>query len=304
MLPTMVPRILSDWTLPRLTEMLDNGVFEAETFDYKEFRTEKKSEPEKQKERRDIRRDCCAFANSLGGFLVFGVTDDKSAAAKDRLVGIDKSFDFPRDFGSFPGECKPSVGWQPLNPPVDLGNGKVIHVIHIPQSWRGPHCVETEKPAEGFLFPKRTNKGNEYMNYEEVRMAFLGYYEKRIKLQLLEAELINILSTAPQLMVPVTQMATNVPLASFNLNIVETILVDTYSITHTKPEFAQTLMALRNVARIVNTQLHMFQSMSQFPLSGMEKLTEERNTNLHQVCPTIIHLAQTALRILQSILAD
>src|SRR5947209_7891521 len=75
------PRILADWTKERLIELLDNKCFEPESFDFKEFRVGKKTEPEK----RDIRKDCCAFANSAGGFLVYGVGDDKRLPAKDRL---------------------------------------------------------------------------------------------------------------------------------------------------------------------------------------------------------------------------
>jgi predicted HTH transcriptional regulator len=194
----MTSRILTDWTEDQLIALLDRGIFEPEAFDFKGFRIAKKTDPEKQ----DIRKDCCAFANSFGGFLVYGVADDRRLPAKGRLIGIDKSYDFPNDFGAFPRECKPSIGWEFLNPAIDLGNGKVIHVVFIPRSWRGPHCVKADKPQEGFVFLKRTNKGNEYMNYEEVRMAFLGYYEKRLKLQLLQAELQNLISDAQTMMIP------------------------------------------------------------------------------------------------------
>jgi hypothetical protein len=69
----MMPRILTDWTKDRLIGLLDQGIFEPESFDFKEFRIGKKSDQEKQ----NIRTDCCAFANSFGGFLVYGVADDK-----------------------------------------------------------------------------------------------------------------------------------------------------------------------------------------------------------------------------------
>jgi hypothetical protein len=296
----MVPRILADWNLARLTDMLDRGIFEAESFDYKEFRIGRKSEQEKQ----DIRKDCCAFANSQGGFLVFGVTDSKTAPTKDRLVGIDKTFDFPREFGSFPQECKPSVRWDVLNPPIDLGNGKVIHVIHIPQSWRGPHCISADKPQEGFVYPKRTNRGNEFMNYEEVRMSFLGYYEKRLKLQLLQAELQNIISDAASMMIPDDQVDSSVTTVTFSLNVIETVLIETYAITAHLPELAQALLRLRNAARSINNAIQMFNGVVHLPFGNKGQMVREHNLGLRPRCVAVTNDAQTALAILQAILAS
>ena len=73
------------------------------------------------------------------------------------------------------------------NPPLDLPSSRVIHVIHVPKSWKAPHAVGSAE--EGWRFLKRTNKGDEGMNIDEVRSSFLSYYEKRLRLQLLRAEL-------------------------------------------------------------------------------------------------------------------
>src|SRR4051812_5459290 len=87
----LIPRSLNEWTKDSLTELLDKRLFEPESFDFKTYRAGTKSEQEK----RDIRKDCCAFANSAGGFLVYGVGDDKRLPTKDRLVGIERKLDFP-----------------------------------------------------------------------------------------------------------------------------------------------------------------------------------------------------------------
>jgi hypothetical protein len=279
----MIPQILTEWNLLRLTKMLDQNIFEAETFDYKEFRIGKKSEPEKQ----DIRKDCCAFANSQGGFLVFGVSDNKHLSTNDRLIGLDKTFEFIRDFGDFPQECKPSVSWAPLNPPIDLPNGRVIHVIHVPQSWRGPHCISTEKPQEGFLYPKRTNKGNEYMNYEEVRMSFLGYYEKRLKLQLLKAELSNILTDADDIPIQDQAMGMRVPTLTFNLNVIESVLIDTYAITAHNTALVEALQKLRKVARQINCLIESLAGKAHTITSSPGRVIGSHNIEIIDLCKKI-----------------
>jgi hypothetical protein len=296
----MTPRLLTDWTKEQLTQLLVNGVFEPESFDFKEFRIAKKTEPEKQ----DIRKDCCAFANSFGGFLIYGVGDDRRLPAKDRVIGIDKNFDFPREFGAFPKECKPSISWEFLNPAIDLGNGQVIHVVFVPRSWRGPHCIQADKPQEGFVFPKRTNKGTEYMSYEEVRMTFLGYYEKRLKLQLLQAELQNILADARALLVAPQLAAQQISTASFRLEVMESILVDTFTILVDQNKLLKSLTAIRTTAKHVNNKLAMFYPTAGLPLTNHEQRCREHNDWLRANIPPILQSAEEAFQELQRFLAS
>jgi predicted HTH transcriptional regulator len=181
----MIPKSLTEWSIPGITNLLIQGYYETEFFDFKEMLPPSRDDADKIR----LSKSCCAFANSSGGFLVFGVKDDKSLPPTNRLVGFDPSFDFPEQFGSYPKNCNPSIAWNFLNPPLQLENGRVIHIVEIPRSWNAPHCIESggsKGPDLIRRFIKRTNKGNEDMSYEEVRMAFLQYYEKRLKLQLLQ----------------------------------------------------------------------------------------------------------------------
>lgn len=186
----MLPKRLPDWTVQVALDLLRTGMFEQESFDFKE--TLPTANDNRGKER--LRRMCCAFANSEGGFLVFGISDDKTKRPEDRLIGLDNSLDFPEKFGNYPHTCSPSIYWAFQNPPLSLANGRVLHVVQIPKSWNGPHAQGS--PDTGWRFVKRTNKGVEDMAIDEVRSAFLGYYEKKLKLQLLRSELISLQDTA------------------------------------------------------------------------------------------------------------
>lgn len=296
----MTPRTLNEWTKEKLIELLDKGVFEPELFDFKQIRTERKSEQEKQ----DIRKDYCAFANSAGGFLVYGIHDDKRRSTTDRLLGIDKAYDFPREIGGFPAECKPSVGWDFLNPPIDIGGGKVVHVIHVPRSWRGPHCVATDRPLEGFVFPKRTNKGNEYMNYEEVRMAFLGYYEKRLKLQLLQAELEHCTRAAKLLRPDVSALDNNIVYGTLSTTVIDSLLADTYVLLHDHPDFISLLNHIRQVANTISDSQRAFDPFNEYVRQAYgNNYVKMHNELLLDNVNQLVGNCESAIAILKGILA-
>lgn len=76
-------------------------MFESESLDYKEALPHPNDATGKDR----LRHACCAFANSDGGFLVFGIANDKTKSPEDRLIGLDKNFDFPEQFGNYPRSC-------------------------------------------------------------------------------------------------------------------------------------------------------------------------------------------------------
>src|SRR5260221_3213448 len=172
----MMPQRLQDWNLQTLRDIVAQGVFEHDEFDFKEALPPKKDSEAKKK----LKSTCAAFANSSGGFLIYGVKNDKLLKIDERICGTDAKLDFPEHFGNFPAGCVPSIHWTFKNPPITLDSGKNIHVVYIPRSWKAPHAVESDSGS--LLFPKRTNKGTEFMAIEEVRNIFLSFYEKRIRL--------------------------------------------------------------------------------------------------------------------------
>ena len=67
----MIPTSLQGWNLATLTRIVAQGVFETDRFDFKITLA-----PDEGGKRR-LRRNIAAFANARGGFLVFGVRDDR-----------------------------------------------------------------------------------------------------------------------------------------------------------------------------------------------------------------------------------
>jgi hypothetical protein len=130
-----------------------------------------------------------------------------------------------------------------------------VHVVHVPRSWKAPHAVAD---GDGWVFPRRSSKGTEIMSYSEIRGVFLGYYEKRMKLQLLRAELVAL--THLQIRFALTEHDDNLfqnYLPPVELQVIESVLDDTYSITHNYSTLLARLAELRQEVASLNSLTEM-----------------------------------------------
>jgi predicted HTH transcriptional regulator len=166
----VIPHNLEGWTLPIVQTVAAAGVFENDVFDLKAAL----QHPEHQ------RKTVAAFANTAGGFLVFGVTNDRE------VIGVANS-ELPRDFGSrLTTGVEPSIEYG-FAPPLRLSSDKAVVVCHVPKSKRGPHAVLVNN---AWVFLKRGPSGsNEPMTYTEIRFSFVEAAGRRSYLLLLKNEL-------------------------------------------------------------------------------------------------------------------
>lgn len=151
-----LPNDLEKWDFNTILRLVDKGVFETEDFDFKGDIPQ------------ELDKTVCAFANSKGGFLIFGVRDKRQISNEDRIQGIIPKKDFPKEFGDkLTGKIAPPIRYDFKNPPIRIPhNENVIHVVHIPKSSL-PHM------SSDSIFWHRTNKGNERMTWHQIRYAFL-----------------------------------------------------------------------------------------------------------------------------------
>lgn len=292
----MIPTSLTQWTADIIVDLLTKGYYETDSFDFKE----KLPHPSDDKGKLRLTKSCASFANSGGGFLVFGVADDKSLPPADRLVGLAPTLDFPEHFGVYPQRCMPSVNWTFCNPPLQLLNGNVVHVVYIPKSANAPHTCQGAQ--DGLLFMKRTNKGDEFMTYEEIRLAFLQYYEKRVKLQLLRAELQALTNQARSFIISEDQRSSGYSLGSLDVTVIETVLADIYTIIADNVELLETLYRIRGMCRTINNKTRIFYSQVALPLTNVESITKSHNDFLEPRCQSLIAHCDHAVVIIDTIL--
>lgn len=177
----MVPDDLAAWTLDAIHQLVAAAVFESRRFDFKEMLPSASDEGGKTR----LRKTLAAFANAEGGFLVIGVKDDRELAAAARVVGVDPKVDVPELFGAQASRCTPAVQWTLRNPPNRLPTGQLVHVVEVYEAKTKPHGLFD---GERWIFPKRTERGNEAMSYEEIRGAFRDQHRVLASLKVLQTE--------------------------------------------------------------------------------------------------------------------
>lgn len=163
----MVPRRLQDWTYDRIEELTSEN--ESETHDFKSNIPDSK----------ELTKDCCAFGNSKGGFIILGVIEHGKTF---RIEGIKNDKDLANKFGKGI-HSSPSIhfkGPKIVNIP---NSAKVLAVFNIPLSPARPHIPTA---MDQRIFYKRTNTGNEQMTYEEIKDAFRELLTKKYKTRLNE----------------------------------------------------------------------------------------------------------------------
>lgn len=188
----MRPKSIQEWNLDFILELIKKGYNEDIWFDFKQVLPHSQDETGKGR----LRRTVASFANSEGGFIVFGILDDKSAKPEDRLLGIPPEQDYPVLFGNLLQILIPRPDFTFKNPPIGLPLGNLIHICEIYESMDKPVSIETDEGT--FIFPVRTPKGAVAMRYEEIKQNFLGYAYMKDKLLLLVEELKRIISELKQ----------------------------------------------------------------------------------------------------------
>jgi hypothetical protein len=168
------PARLEDWTLPLVREIAASSISENDWYDLK---------GNLQGQAEHQRKAVAAFANTQGGFLIFGVTNDR------QVVGLDNP-ELPRDFGNkLTHGLNPSVAFR-FSAALKDANTAPIWVCEIPRSERGPHAVLIN---DHWVFPRRTESGsNVTMNVEEIRAAFHEARLLRSNLDFFRSELYRI----------------------------------------------------------------------------------------------------------------
>jgi len=285
----VIPETLDIWTLEVIESLLARGVFESDRFDFKETLPHAKSADDKMR----LRKTCTAFANSDGGFLIFGVKDDKGLAVADRLVGLVASLDFPAHFGTFPASCEPPIPWGFRNPPVSLSSGRLVHVVHVPKGPSRPHGIRDD---ERWHLMKRTNRGNEAMSYGEVQFAFRARGEKLNKLRFLRAEIehvreIAFYSKTQSEHARLSGWRGAIP--SFNLDAAMARLADVIDLFEGNDQLVKCVQRLRDAVQSADTM----------------RTTNWANAKvvayqLGNVCQSLLHLADIVLPMLKKVEED
>ncbi len=156
---------ISSITEDDLNDLIVNQVAEGKTIDYKV--TLPGNSDDKKK---DFLADVSSFANTAGGHLIYGM-DEKHGMASSLpgLSDIDPDKEILRLESIIRDGMAPRIAGISIRP-IQLNNGNLALIIHIPKSWLSPHMITFQRLSK---FYTRASNGQYQMDVQEIRQAFL-----------------------------------------------------------------------------------------------------------------------------------
>jgi hypothetical protein len=143
--------------------LIANKIPENKTLEYKRQLPDKNKEDAKLK----ILQSVCAFANTDGGIIIFGMKENENGEAAE-IMNIDTSTD--DDFLQIQNMVRNRI--EPKITPLDLRelqiNGRKIYLMRILASYNKPHVVKDDN-----MFYGRHSSGKYKLDVGEIRNLFL-----------------------------------------------------------------------------------------------------------------------------------
>jgi hypothetical protein len=157
---------IDEVTIDDINELVSNGVGESRTLDYK---LELHGNGDSGK--KELLKDISAFANTVGGCLIYGIEEE--GGLPKAIVGVEIA-----DFDKFKlhYENLLRMGVDPAIRGVEfhrvsLNGDKYIVIIDVPKSISRPHAVTINNH---FKFYSRNSSGTNPLEVEDLRKAFLA----------------------------------------------------------------------------------------------------------------------------------
>jgi hypothetical protein len=275
----LIPEKLDDWTYEIIAELVKRNCNESDRHDFKSDLPDAPT----------LTKICCAFANTKGGFVILGI---KEVGSSFMIEGIDNDRELAHKFGQKI-TANPTIDFDlPKIIPIP-DQGKVLAVFHIPLSPERPHV----SMYQGFW--KRTNKGNDAMTYEEIRMSFHNYEERVEKLKLLYIELLSNFEQLKKMKVE-DPSGTTYSLVTLDSTVINNLLTDLFTIIGRNKRLVRILFTIREETKIMNNKIRMFYSTMTMPLTNKNELVKAHNQFVNQKASELVPLIIEATNILET----
>ncbi|MGZ9642829.1 AlbA family DNA-binding domain-containing protein [Bacillus cereus] len=156
----MIYKPFAEITLEDIIKLKEDGVEEGKRIDYKQ-----QLKFENRDVKREFAKDITSFANTEGGDLIIGVSEEKGAI--NEILGIEV-LDKDALRLSIESFLRTSIEPQLSNIGINfypIGERFILH-IHVPKSYNGPHIANKAK------FVARNSAGNYELDYTEIKQRF------------------------------------------------------------------------------------------------------------------------------------
>lgn len=172
-----IPNDVEQWTYGKIIDLVNEGYDEN---DILEIKREINTTSDR------FGQTVCAFANTGGGTILFGIDNDrkKPLHVNDRIIGLDDTDQLKRNIIDKIKNIQPSIPIKNLifrKSNIKLPNKKVIVILKIAPSNIRPHQYNR-------IFYKRLSDGNEPMDVTEIKQLILESQKNKSFLLLLRQE--------------------------------------------------------------------------------------------------------------------
>lgn len=161
----MIPKSIDQIAAADIQSLIDNGVSERRTLDYKQALP-----GGSDGERKEFLADVTSFANASGGDLCFGIAEAGGVPqAVIGLAGMDADAERLRLESMIRDGVAPRLLGVQLQVIDGFTSGPVL-IVRVPRSWIAPHMVTFKGSSRFFT---RNSAGKHPMDVTEIRAAFV-----------------------------------------------------------------------------------------------------------------------------------
>lgn len=277
---------LSEWSDEWIRKILDTDLGEELLYDFKEGINSK--DP---KHLANIRKAVSSFANTFGGFLIFGIKDKSKATGWDRLCGITDTAIFAKELTNkiSGGNVIPNIFFEgPKIIVVDNNCKKYdVAVIKIESSESKPHGV-VSSGKDGLLeFWMRGNSSAVAATYPYLTKMIEESSELRNWLAALYLDSEYVDAFANKMIIPETERGMSIPVSRINAFINSDQSSQFISKIPTDIPLIQLIWALREKVDVINSFRDMMVQMRPLPLDNASEMNKKDNDSIASLVPEI-----------------